>query len=814
MFEYKEVQYYTDFFGKLDDFNLVQPFTENKEKRCYIGEIEALQSVHPIIIRVEIPFTFPHHKLMFYTSSLKGYPHLIPCKDDSNDHWFCLNTPFAETAEEQLNQELNRLREWKHKFMHQELPANIEDIDVRRALHKIGAYSWENFDELAEYRHDTNMIFVGNLPTQTSEFKEKQGYFNCIRGNNNNFYLFEKWNKFANEKIPYILVDEMPEDESDFVSLVNQFNWNKETCDFLLPKFDSYPKEYKVNNSLCHPHSILELESKEKGIPLDDRSRLCFSCNNPGYTEEQANHFLRLGINSIVIPNHLKELIDNEIETIEKRITENHGIKGYTYQPFRLKDETVKDFNNRISIEEEGREYSQFVYPYILNYFLLGIKSNGQIQWKTFGTNRDVAHYTTAKFDVWLCDIEIKKIESWDIFSKPIKAITYEQYFGRGAFEKDLCEKKVAIIGLGALGSQVALSLVRSGVKIFGLWDNDLIEPGNICRSTYNIQDLGNSKVQALFNQLKTVNPYIKVTPHGKWNENGNTRFPREYINGDLYSNINYKSQTDVLKELEDYDLIIDCTASNELLHYLSYAVQDKTLISLCITNHANQLLLLSNKDGNVYDLRKAYLSKIEQDTKNFYAEGTGCYSPTFLALNCDIAALVNLAVKEMNDTIGKGKPLQSVTWSYCQRGIVADRLLTYQLADSDIQLHISSEVKMDAEEMDDVNDNAIGFLLGTYSSDGKTIMVTHCVDSSCANQLLADAYATSNGIIDYIGDYCYATDEEGHYAACLLEELSHKAHNENINTNNPILLVRTPKGHLKFYLYINNSLIPFHKLA
>ena len=100
---------------------------------------------------------------------------------------------------------------------------------------------------------------------------------------------------------------------------------------------------------------------------------------------------------------------------------------------------------------------------------------------------------------------------------------------------------------------------------------------------------------------------------------------------------------------MDNFDLIIDCTGSNEMLHFLSYAASNIDIISMCITNHANDLLCITNKDGNPFELRKAYLSRIEQDTKNFYIEGEGCYSPTFLANNCDIASLVNLALRDLN---------------------------------------------------------------------------------------------------------------------------------------------------------------------
>lgn len=116
--------------------------------------------------------------------------------------------------------------------------------------------------------------------------------------------------------------------------------------------------------------------------------------------------------------------------------------------------------------------------------------------------------------------------------------------------------------------------------------------------------------------------------------------------------------------------MIIDCTGSNELLHFLSYSIPGKEIVSLCITNHANELLCVSNANGNPFEIRKAYLSRIEQDTKNFYAEGEGCYSPTFLAKYSDIAALVNLAFKDIDSSYIKDEVPQSSIYAYCNRAL------------------------------------------------------------------------------------------------------------------------------------------------
>ena len=359
----------------------------------------------------------------------------------------------------------------------------------------------------------------------------------------------------------------------------------------------------------------------------------------------------------------------------------------------------------------------------------------------------------------------------------------------------------------------VASSLAHCGVSKFGLWDFDIVEPGNICRSAYTITNIGDSKVYAIASIINSINPFIKtndLNKNGYWLEYEGEPNKKEFIGGSFYANVNYNSQEEVIKQLDNYDLIIDCTGSNEMLHFLSYAASNIDIVSMCITNHANDLLCISNKDGNPFELRKAYLSRIEQDTKNFYVEGEGCYSPTFLANNCDIASLVNLALRDLNLNMEKGKLMHSTIYSYSERGIIADRISTYKLEKYDITLNVSQETLYDAEDMNDSPDGTIGYIFGSYSKDGKQIMITHIVDALNAEELLSDAFETSKGLIDYIGDYRYSGEKSETYNASSFELMASKADDSSINTNNPLLAVRNPDGSITFFLYINNELAKF----
>ena len=90
--------------------------------------------------------------------------------------------------------------------------------------------------------------------------------------------------------------------------------------------------------------------------------------------------------------------------------------------------------------------------------------------------------------------------------------------------------------------------------------------------------------------------------------------------------------------------------------------------------------------------------------------------------------------------------------------------------------------------------------------------MITHIVDSHNATELLADAFQTSKGLIDYIGDYTYSGEKPDTYNESSLESIAAKAEDTEINTNNPLLAVRNPNGTVSFFLYIHNELVKFHR--
>ena len=74
-----------------------------------------------------------------------------------------------------------------------------------------------------------------------------------------------------------------------------------------------------------------------------------------------------------------------------------------------------------------------------------------------------------------------------------------------------LATLRIGIVGLGSLGSKIAVSLARSGITKFLLVDDDLLLPGNLRRHELSWSSVGMHKVDAVQEALSLIAPEIDV---------------------------------------------------------------------------------------------------------------------------------------------------------------------------------------------------------------------------------------------------------------------------------------------------------------
>ena len=76
---------------------------------------------------------------------------------------------------------------------------------------------------------------------------------------------------------------------------------------------------------------------------------------------------------------------------------------------------------------------------------------------------------------------------------------------------KKLKKTRVCILGLGGLGSNVAVLLARAGIGYLKLVDFDIVEASNLNRQQYRISHIGLKKTEAMKTIIKEINPFVEV---------------------------------------------------------------------------------------------------------------------------------------------------------------------------------------------------------------------------------------------------------------------------------------------------------------
>ncbi|WP_159994018.1 ThiF family adenylyltransferase [Roseomonas sp. 18066] len=220
----------------------------------------------------------------------------------------------------------------------------------------------------------------------------------------------------------------------------------------------------------------------------------------------------------------------------------------------------------------------------------------------------------------------------WDRqFARQRKELTWlrtanwapDQIRRRGAAEDRVRCARVLVLGGGSLGGALAEVLVRQGVTDLAIMDPDQLEAGNLSRHVLTLRDLGRNKALALANRLNECAPDARV-------EALPTSFPP--VPG---------SAADLA--FREYDVIIDCTASDTVLDAMAEADwrSEKLFVSLSMTWRAEGLLAFSASEASFLAIdakqRFASMPVPDVDTTSHHVEAIGCWSQVFPATPDDV---------------------------------------------------------------------------------------------------------------------------------------------------------------------------------
>ena len=168
--------------------------------------------------------------------------------------------------------------------------------------------------------------------------------------------------------------------------------------------------------------------------------------------------------------------------------------------------------------------------------------------------------------------------------------------------QKKIIDAKILIIGVGGLGSPVALYLASSGVQNIGIADHDKVDISNLHRQIlFNEEDVKKFKVDVAEKRLKKINSKIKI---------------KKFCTKIDSNNIN--------KIAKGYDLIIDGTDSfrSKLLINDYCAKNKKILITGAISKFDGHVFVFNFKNKKSPCLRCFMPEAPETDMLDCQSEG------------------------------------------------------------------------------------------------------------------------------------------------------------------------------------------------
>jgi molybdopterin/thiamine biosynthesis adenylyltransferase len=122
---------------------------------------------------------------------------------------------------------------------------------------------------------------------------------------------------------------------------------------------------------------------------------------------------------------------------------------------------------------------------------------------------------------------------------------------------------RVAVVGAGSLGSKIAVSLARSGVRMFSLIDADVLMPQNLARNELDGPAIGFAKVDSLAERIKRVAAESAVFTF---------RF-------EVGGQENPEVAARLAEVIDNSDLVIDATASAEAFVALAALCGNKVAV-------------------------------------------------------------------------------------------------------------------------------------------------------------------------------------------------------------------------------------------
>lgn len=209
----------------------------------------------------------------------------------------------------------------------------------------------------------------------------------------------------------------------------------------------------------------------------------------------------------------------------------------------------------------------------------------------------------------------------------------------RGNLSKSIKKKSFLFIGVGALGSMISESFVRSGITEVDLVDPDFLEMGNITRHSLAVTDVGKYKASAMEKLLTRLFIHYKGTG---FNMSAEELFEK-------------KEEIDVNK----YDIIVETTGNDKIIGMLSEKNLNSTIISISLGLYAKRMYINIQKGSRLKlnEFKENIQEWLEKDRIEFShleypRDGFGCWHPLFPARLDHLSLLASSAISIIESDI------------------------------------------------------------------------------------------------------------------------------------------------------------------
>lgn len=318
---------------------------------------------------------------------------------------------------------------------------------------------------------------------------------------------------------------------------------------------------------------------------------------------------------------------------------------------------------------------------------------------------------------------------------------------------KQICNERFVQIGLGSLGSQIANNCIRAG---YGKWvyiDPDILFPHNLARHCLTKTGLGKNKAILMKEYSESI---LDITDD-------------QYVKKAITENIfNPDYSDEFIKEIENSNLVVDCSASIAVERYLCHNLANNTRCVSFFMNPSGTALIMLLEDSErkikLDTLEMQYYSIImnneslsnhlKNDQKVIYSSGCRNTSLKYSQDNVSIfSGIASKFIKKINE---QNSSMISI-WSFNELSInsVNEPGITFtDYLNQDWRIKVSSslENKLFSMRKSKLPNETGGILLGSFDFEQKICYIVDTINAPDDSQEYPCAFIRgSKGLLKQI---------------------------------------------------------------